>query len=109
MFLFISVVSLVILFLVNFIAARKGFYGRFSWFDKVMHFLGGFFVAMFWSGLIQSPWLIISLTLLVGVAWEIWEYVRKHIGEMRDTIEDLFFDILGAVVWVLAIGILSVY
>ena len=111
MLLFIPIISLIILFLVNFTAERKGFYGRFSWFDKVMHFLGGFFVAMFWSGLTQFLLLIISLTLLVGIAWEIGEYflgiyklkrlgTKKYMIDMRDTVEDLFFDLIGALVWV---------
>ena len=111
MLLFISTVSLIILFLLSLIAERKGFYRSFSWLDKVMHFLGGFFVAMFWSGLTQFPLLIISLTLLVGVAWEIYEYflgiyklkrlgTKKYMTEIRDTVEDLFFDLLGAIVWI---------
>ena len=111
MLLFISVISLIVLFLVNFTAECKSFYERFSWFDKVMHFLGGFFVAMFWSSLTQSLLFIISLTLLVGIAWEIYEYflgiyklkkigTKKYMIDMRDTVEDLFFDLIGAIVWI---------
>ena len=120
MLLFISVISLIILFLVNLIAERKDFSGRFSWFDKVTHSLGGFFVAMFWSGLTQFLLLIISLTLLVGAAWEIGRYffgtykfkrlgAKKYMINTRDTVEDLFFDFIGAIVWVFILWAFNIY
>lgn len=73
-----------------------------------MHFSAGFFVAMFWSGLLKDigyPSIII-LTFLVGVLWEIAEYITgvfaKKLGrydmmpERGDTIEDLIMDVVGA-------------
>lgn len=102
------------MFLVSTIFTRKELFEKISWLDDVMHFFGGFFVGMFWSSLIPWPLVIIVLTLLMGVAWEIGEYfwgiykfkksgTKKYMIKMRDTIEDLFFDILGAVVWVLSL------
>ena len=65
-------------------------------------------MAMFWSGLIHNLWQILIFTLLIGIFWEIGEYfygiyklktagTNKYMTETRDTLEDLFFDILGAV------------
>lgn len=65
-------------------------------------------MAMFWSGLTDYFLLVIPLTLLVGVFWEIWEYfygiykfkksgTKENMIEARDTIEDLICDIMGAV------------
>ena len=69
-------------------------------------------MAMFCSGFIQYWSLIISLTFLVGVLWEMQEYFRgiykfkkygtkEDIIEMRDSIEDLICDVAGSVAWIL--------
>lgn len=68
-------------------------------------------MAMFWSSVISYWLLVISLTLLVGVLWEIWEYLfgilMKKRGredlmpEREDTIEDLIMDVTGAAIWAL--------
>lgn len=117
MFFIVSIISLVILFSVNLVFEHKGVYEKEKtrfWLSKIMHFLGGFFVAMFFSNLIGYPLLVITLAFLAGIFWEIGEYfwgiykfkksgTKKYMTEMRDTIEDLFFDILGAIVWILII------
>lgn len=77
-----------------------------------MHFWGGFFVAIFWFGLTQNSVYIILLTLITGIIWEIAEYIYgvyklrktgtdKYMTEIKDTLEDLFFDLLGAFSWLL--------
>jgi uncharacterized membrane protein YjdF len=107
---FISAACLAVLFLFSYFGFKRGWYEKKgNWFSRIMHFLGGFFVAMFLSGLIQGFWQILMFTFLVGVFWEIWEYyygiyklkkfgTKKYMTETRDTMEDLFCDILGAVV-----------
>jgi len=112
-FFIVSIAGLIILFLVNLWGARRGYYRKGEenfWFDKIMHFCGGFFVAVFWFGLTQNSIYIILLTLIIGIIWEIAEYIYgvykfkktgtgKYMTETRDTLEDLFFDLLGAFSW----------
>ena len=109
-FIYVSIIGAVVLLVINLIGKRKGYYkkGQENFlFGKIMHFFGGFFVAMFLSGFTQYWPLVIVLTFLVGVFWEIGEYFRgiyifKKFGakddiiELRDTVEDLICDILGA-------------
>jgi len=88
-------------------------------FYLIHHFLGGFFVALFFYGylsdIITAPniktikkWIvIIGATLFVGVVWEFAEYIGTYtqiknlnllkIGDLHDTIADLFVDLLGAI------------
>lgn len=83
-----------------------------GWYDIVMHFLGGLWVAFFVMylvfvvGIVKLPRhdkVIISLitigsVIIVGMAWELWElfsglsFVFKDTG---DTILDLIMDIVG--------------
>ena len=103
----ISLGGLGVLFIVNAMAFRAGFYEKGKerlWFGRSMHFLGGFFTAMFWSGLTSSPIFIVSLTLLIGLVWEAGEflfglYKPRYMPELRDTAEDLVLDVAGALGW----------
>lgn len=115
MFLYISAIVLGLMLITRYVFNRTGLFTKkgdksFVW--KIMHFLGGFFVAMFWSGLIGSSFVVIGLVLLVGLAWEFWEYfyglykfktesIRRYMTKISDTIEDLILDIIGAVAWVI--------
>jgi hypothetical protein len=114
-FIFISIPGAIILFVVSAWGKRRGFYkkGNF-WFDDIMHFSGGLLVAVFCSGFIKYWPLVISLTFLVGVLWEIQEYFRgiyifKKYGtkddliEARDSFEDLACDLAGCIVWLFII------
>jgi hypothetical protein len=105
----------IVLFLVSAWGKKRGYYekGNF-WFDDIMHFSGGLLVAMFCSGFIKYWPLILSLTFLVGVLWEIQEYFRgiykfKKYGtkedliEARDSFEDLACDMAGCIVWLFII------
>ena len=91
--------------------------------DKFFHFLGGFFVAMFFYyylehelkkiGWFKSIVILVSTAILVGVLWEFWEYSMDRIfhdtllgayslrlrfgGDLTDTLGDLFLDIIGAI------------
>jgi uncharacterized membrane protein YjdF len=119
----LSIFGLAVLFPVSFFGKSQGWYERKdNLFSRIMHFFGGLFVAIFMSGYFASSLLeadsarflfaIIGTTILVGVLWEMAEYIfgrymlkkfgiRKYLTQIKDTIEDLFFDILGAVVWVI--------
>jgi len=114
-FIYISVIGTFVLLTVSHWGKRRGYYkkGQESfWFDKIMHFFGGFLVAMFWSAFIQCFPLIIAFTFLVGAFWEIAEYfygiykfketgTKDYMIETRDTIEDLIMDVTGAAIWAL--------
>lgn len=91
-------------------------------FDVSLHFLGGFFVSMLLLSYYDREFKrnsqlfrllsAVGITLLVGVAWEFMEYlgsiylsepiwriyqVRVYfIGDLADTLSDLFMDTLGA-------------
>lgn len=97
--------------------------------DPVLHFAGGFFVAMFFGAYLKnmnignpgSPRLkriliLISITVFIGVIWEFSEYLATNffgdylyykykviccMGNLDDTITDLLMDILGATTFVL--------
>ncbi len=110
-FIFVSAVGIATLFLISRFGKERGWYKKKgNWFSRVMHFCAGFFVAMFWSGLLKDIGYpsIILLTFLVGVLWEIAEYIagifakrfgrKEMMPERGDTIEDLICDILGACV-----------
>ncbi len=118
-------ILLVIIVALQLIASLNSWYYRFTWFDMPMHFLGGF-----WSALIfiylnsrfnnadsQKLWFFVVLTLsfvsLVGVLWELSEYLWNAItlnanqyfidlaqaglaqNGLRDTLGDLLFDLIG--------------
>lgn len=113
---FISAVSIAILFLISHFGQERGWYQRKgNWFSRIMHFFVGFFVAVFWSSFTRYFPLVVVLTFLVGVFWEIAEYfygvyklkkfgTRGYMIETKDTIEDLICDISGAYVAVLALS-----
>lgn len=95
-------------------------YERIPYFDKVLHFTGGFVLAMILTLLLyreqktMSPYaftlLVVSTATLIGVLWEHAEFLSGyftqnhfpliyryfHGGNLRDTLGDLALDILGA-------------
>lgn len=96
------------------------------WADIILHFSGGFFIGLvaLWFLFnrlnlpVQKEVLpyyiilisIISFTALIGVLWEFYEYIMDLITgyksysivvmqeNMKDTMSDLFLDLLGAAV-----------
>ena len=124
---FIVGLLIVILGLHNWALVAEG-YWRIGWLDMLLHFLGGFLIAVFalWF-LYYSPhtrnfsakeWPsyivfigIIGFAALIGVGWEFFEFLydffisSRHSDLFRiaqlssaDTISDLFFDLLGALI-----------
>ena len=92
----------------------KWYYSIF-WLDMLMHFLGGFWVALFIAFLLSykketSPDFslkffikIIGGVLLVGILWELFEVSINSISvketfDVADTLSDLFFDIVGSII-----------
>ena len=92
------------------------------WYDMVLHFLGGAWIATLFvyifkikSSLFNDRGVflfnlivVVSFVALVGVAWEIWEFLVDTLiisggvygfqDPLADTIKDLIMDILGGIV-----------
>ena len=99
------------MFLADFLAHYFFWYSLISYFDVIMHTLGGFWVGMFFfyifsmgNGVPRSGKLflrVVLCTLMIGLLWEFFEYVVFNIIAVTswdgvDTSSDIFFDILGA-------------
>ncbi len=115
-FSIIVLVLIYLIFILDMIAGQYSLYWRFWWFDIVMHFLGGFFIALlsyyvfFLSGYFikiskKFSVFVVSLifVLVIGVLWEVFEYVIKvstaQSNYILDTNLDLLMDTLG---WLVA-------
>lgn len=70
-----SIIVLVGLFVINIVFGMYyGFGFRHYWFFEILHFLGGFFMAMFLANFIDSKILIFIGIATVSFFWEITEY-----------------------------------
>jgi VanZ family protein len=75
------------------------------------HFVGGFLTCLFFYALLKDKLMALTLTLVTGILWEIYEYFRytylpKKITiklTKKDTKNDLLLDLLGAL---LGVGLL---
>jgi hypothetical protein len=113
LFIYASILGILVLIAIHFWGSRHGYYKKGNlWFDDIIHFSGGFLVSVFITGFIQFWPLILSLTFLVGMFWEIHEYyfgiyrfkkygTTSDLIETRDTIEDLICDMAGCILWIL--------
>lgn len=125
----LAILFLVLVFLIDMLGFFIGSY-RIPFYDVILHFFGGFFVAMFFSHYFKNVnpgkpgtpelkkiFIVVSAVVFVGAMWEIAEYVATKtfgsylyetyrvvccIGNLDDTISDLAMDILGAITFVLA-------
>ncbi len=95
------------MFLANTAALKFHWYYSISWFDMLMHFLGGvwlgfFFLYVFFSkdSFFKRFLVIILCALLVGVLWEVFEFYLNTISteffNISDTLSDLCFDLAGS-------------
>ncbi|MFH1759386.1 MAG: hypothetical protein ABH822_02390 [Patescibacteria group bacterium] len=91
------------------------------WFDEVLHFFGGLWLAALFvyltdrlglSVIRRRFWLKLILGLgfvaLVGVLWEFHEFIADWFigkmlmqGDVADTLSDLLFDLLGGLAYLL--------
>lgn len=113
-FLLAQLVVVLPLAVVTWLAVAYLLYWHLWWLDIPMHFAGGM-----WAGLCGA-WILVRrgqpfsllwcliFALLVGVGWEIFEYIEgitypRHFGYSFDTAKDLVMDLLGAALgWFLA-------
>lgn len=107
------VVLMIFMFVANQLATKFHWYYSIAWFDMMMHFLGGVWVAMFFLYVFKAPstfarkfWVVISSVLVVGILWEVFEFGMGSIAgdafNVRDTLSDIFFDLAGGCVAIFA-------
>lgn len=120
-----ALIALMVVFSVNIPSLYYGWYLKFDWVDIVLHFWGGFFVAMFMAdylkdrlvpgGRIKNVLIVIGATIFIGVVWEFAEFIANQtlvdffynvfgvrayfMGDLNDTVLDLLMDILGALMF----------
>ena len=113
-----SIIILVSIFVLNIVVGMYyGFGARHYWFFETLHFLGGFFVAMFFSNFFQPTALILMNLGIVIFLWESAEifiakiplftkWVKKTFRQKditprwRDTILDIVLDFAGALTFI---------
>lgn len=99
----------ILLWILDRIALAFSLYWTIGWYDYMMHFLGGFIVAVlvFWFlGLgeksLKSFWIVFALVIIIGVGWEIFEYLNDLTFSTQtyalDTTLDILMDALGGIV-----------
>lgn len=108
-----SAIIIFIIAILSIFAAKYYLYWVLPWFDVMMHFLGGAFVAYALVAVIPRRFYdadknyfyfgrLLMAVLIVGISWELFEYIfniqdtlsRQHID---DTGLDLLMDVLGAI------------
>jgi hypothetical protein len=111
-FSILLVVLIYLIFILDTLAIHYFLYWRWWWFDIILHFLGGAWVALFsyylffLSGYFNKiikrmSVFVLSLTLAitVGIIWEVFEYFMKvslnQSNYLLDTSLDLLMDMLG--------------
>lgn len=97
-------------------------YGKFNWYDKLTHFIGGATIGIFVTLILsyfekRNQWKLglktliifaISLALSLAVVYEFWEFFAYSVLDYKlliigatDTVDDLLFDLIGATISIL--------
>lgn len=105
-----SAFFIILIFFLNFIANKLYLYSSLLYFDMIMHFLGGFWLGLFFFWYFYDKVFpkfpnkyfiyIMFGVFTVGFIWELYEIVvnasfAKDIFNLRDTISDLICDTVG--------------
>lgn len=105
----------IVVALMHYAALELYLYWTTSWFDVVMHFLGGLLIGLlavfffYTSGYVTFPRehrgaafaIVIASVLVVGLGWELWELFlgwTDVLADRGDTILDIIMDTLGGCV-----------
>lgn len=106
----------IFLFVVNWIANTFYWYVSISWFDMLMHTIGGMFTVFVTAAFLyrsrqlqglDSKELFITLALIafiIGLGWEYYEYLVQfliksvQLASIPDSISDLICDMVGGVI-----------
>lgn len=106
----ILAITLILLFVLNFIAMRFHLFYVLPWLDTVLHFVGGFalgvlslIVSAAWEGRYHSGHILLSIvlvTLLGAIAWEAIEFnLDRFTGlGLQESVLDTILDIIAAFV-----------
>lgn len=116
--LILSIFSLLFIFVLNlWLGMYHGFGVRHYWFFQTLHFLGGFFVAMFLSNFLDSASPIFIGLAIVTILWESLEILISTISAWSryfkkkfklkdvtpawgDTVFDIVLNFSGALVFI---------
>jgi hypothetical protein len=95
----------------HYAALKFFYYWTISWYDILMHLMGGFLIALiaiyilinfFHSAILEdkkiTAILILSFVLIVGLGWELWELFLGFtdvIADRFDTLIDILMDFIG--------------
>jgi hypothetical protein len=110
-----SVVVMLVVVSLHWLASFEGFYWTVWWYDVMMHFLGGLWTLLFglwvFGASVRTSRLItvrnmLIFALAVGLLWEVHEIILgfasfDHPEYWTDTPQDLVLDMLGAIFGVL--------
>ncbi len=122
-----AIFFLILILVINTVGMYYRWYDSFGWFDTALHFSGGFFVAMLFAHylperissdhILKDILIVVGVAVFIGVIWEFAEYLGSQllvepiykyykirayfIGDLSDTIKDLFMDTLGALSYAL--------
>ncbi|MBI2670071.1 MAG: hypothetical protein HYX20_02935 [Candidatus Yanofskybacteria bacterium] len=89
--MFASAIILSGIFVLNLIVGMYyGFGVRHYWFFQTLHFLGGFFVAMFFSSLFNSTVLILIGLGVISILWESAEFLIASIPTLSKYVKEQF-------------------
>lgn len=87
----LSILALFGLFVLNLVLGMYfGFGGRHYWFPEVLHFLGGFFVAMFFFNFFGSAGQILLILGVITFFWELLEFLIAKIPSWTDYVKTRF-------------------
>jgi len=108
-----SFALIIIIALLHYLALDRAYYWTISWYDIMMHFLGGVWVALFALWIFSSRKIsflplrisflqIVSLVICIGIIWELYEILfgltfvsdPEYLG---DTMLDLIMDTIGGI------------
>ena len=116
--LILSISGLIGIFILNIVVGLLlGFGRKHYWFFELLHFLGGFFVAMFFANFFSSRASILLGLTAVTLLWELMEYLIAKIPtlsrrfqktfrtgdtkyDLKDTILDVFLNFVGALLFI---------
>ena len=123
----LAILFLILIFLIDMVFGLGLRFYRILYFDVILHFFGGFFVAMFFydylkeytekkASKLKKLLIITGATVFIGVIWEFSEYIASYflsdylltkynliccMGNLNDTVNDLLMDIIGAIAFMI--------
>jgi len=94
------------IFLANAAIVKFHWYYTIWWSDMPIHFLSGFWVGLFFFYVFytrdiftQKLAVVVFCVLLIGISWEVFEFLLNIISKESlntlDTLSDIFFDVSG--------------